>query len=103
MLFLSFWFFRLTAPALVTFCTLFGFFEAVGLALDRDDFGAMHEPIGKPDDAPCAGENLLPLGERLVGGNDSALLFVAPVDQFEEQVRVAIGVREVPDFIDGED
>jgi hypothetical protein len=64
MLFLSFWFFRCTAPALVTFCTLFGFFAAVGLALDRDDFGAMDEPIGKPDDAPCAWEDLVPLGER---------------------------------------
>jgi hypothetical protein len=62
-------------PALVTFCRLFGFFDAVGLALDRDDFGAMDEPIGKPDDAPCAWEDLVPLGERLVGGNDGALLF----------------------------
>jgi hypothetical protein len=66
------------------------------------DFGVMDESIDERYDASGAWEDLLPLGKRLVGGNDGALLFVASVEQFEEQVRVAIGVREVSDFIDDE-
>jgi hypothetical protein len=61
-----------TAPALVTILTirtLFGFFEAARLALDRDDFGAMDESIDKRYDASSAWKDLLPLGKPLVGGN----------------------------------
>src|SRR5664279_5393957 len=89
-----FWLFRRTTPALVTLRTLFGFFEAVRLALDRDDFGAMHEPIDKRHDATSTREDFLPLSKRLVGGNDGAFFLVASVEQFKEQVRVAIRVTQ---------
>ena len=67
-----FWRFGRTAPALVPIRTLFGFFEAVRLALDSDDFGAVDESIDERYDASCAWKDLLPLGERLIGGNDGA-------------------------------
>ena len=60
----------------------------------------MDESIGERYDASYAWGDLLPLGERLVGRNDGALLFVTPIEQFEEQICVAIGVRETVDFID---
>ena len=88
---------------MVAIGAFFGFFEAVRLALDRNDFRAMDESVNERYDASCAWEDLLPLSERLVRGNDGALLFVAPVEQLEEQVCVTIGVREVPDLIDDED
>jgi hypothetical protein len=76
-----------TVPALVTFRTLFGFFETVRLALDGNHFRAMDESIDERYDAPCAWEDLLPLGELLIGGNDGAHLFVAAVEQFESSRR----------------
>ena len=53
----------------------------------------MYESIDERYDASSAWEDFLPLGKRLVGGNDGALFFVASVEQFEEQIRVAIGIR----------
>ena len=78
------WRFGRTAPTLVAVRTLFGFFEAVGLALDGNDFGAVHEPIDERNDAASAWENFLPLREWLVSGDDRALFLVAPVKQFKE-------------------
>ena len=34
----------------------------------------------------------MPLRERTVGGDDSGLLFVAPVDDFKQQIGMPIGV-----------
>ena len=62
----------------------------------------MDESIDERYDASCAWKDLLPLSERFVGGNYGALFFVTTSLAFEEQVRVAIGVREVSDFIDDE-
>ncbi len=80
---------------MVAIRTLFGFFEPVRLALDGNDFGAVHEPINERNDAAGVREHLLPLRERLIGGNDRALFLVAPVEQFKEQVRVTIRVGQI--------
>ena len=93
-----FWRFGRTAPALIPLRTLFGFFEPVRLALDSDDFGAMDEPIDERYDASGTGENLLPLSEGFVGGNDGTLFFVASVEQFKEQVCVTIRVGQIADL-----
>jgi hypothetical protein len=87
-----------TAPALVAIRTLFGFFEAVGLALDGNDFGAVHEPIDERNDAAGVWEHFLPLREWFIGGDDRALFLVAPVEQFKEQVRVTIRVGQIADL-----
>ena len=72
------WRFGRAAPALVAIRTLFGFFEAVGLALDGNDFEAVNEPIDERNDAAGVWEDFLPLRERFIGGYDRALFFVAP-------------------------
>jgi len=46
------------------------FLGAVGLAFDLDDVGAMTEAVDEGDDAGGRVEDLVPLGEGLVGGED---------------------------------
>lgn len=81
---------------------LFGFLEAVGLALDGDDFGLVQEAIDEGDDAGGVGEDLVPLGEGAVGGDDGAPELVAAVGEFEQQIGVAVGVGEVAELVDAE-
>src|SRR3954447_10528770 len=68
---------------------------AIGLALNGDDLGVVEQTVDQGDDAGGAGKGLAPFGERAAGGDDSAALLVAAIDQFEEQVGVAGGVGEV--------
>jgi hypothetical protein len=41
-------------------------FEAVAVAVDREDFGAMHQTIDEGDDAGSVGEDLVPFAEGFV-------------------------------------
>ena len=70
-----------------------GLLEAVGLAVDGDDLGIVHQAIDQRDDAGGVGEHLAPLGEWPVGGDDGAVFLITPRDQLEHQVGVAVGRR----------
>ena len=80
--------------------TLFGFLEAIGFAVEGDDLAVVDQAIDEGYDAGGVGEHLVPFGEGPVGGDDGALLLVAPIGQLEQQVGMAIGVGQVPDLID---
>ena len=45
---------------------LLSFFEAIAVAVDGEDFGAMHQPINEGDDAGGVGEDLVPFAKALV-------------------------------------
>jgi hypothetical protein len=80
-----------------------GLLESIAGAGDVDDLGAVKKPVDEGDGARGVREDLGPLGERLVGGqDDGARAIVAPGDDFEEQVGVAIVVREVTHLVDAE-
>ena len=79
-----------------------GFLEAIGLAVEGDDLGVMDQPVDERDDASGIAEHLVPLGKRPVRSNDGALLLVAPVGQFEQQVGLAVGVGEVANLVDAQ-
>lgn len=79
-----------------------GLLEAVGLALDLDDLGAVTEAIDEGDDAGGAGEDAAPVAEGAVGGDDRGELLVPAVDHLEEQIGRAIIVGEVADLVDDE-
>jgi hypothetical protein len=68
----------------VSFRAFLGFFEAVGFALDSDDFGAMHESVDERNDARSIGKHVGPCGEGFVCCHERALGFVTPVEQLEE-------------------
>jgi hypothetical protein len=60
--------------------------EAVAGALDVDDDGVMEEPVEQRGGDDGVTEDLAPLGEASVGGEDHRALFVSGVHQLEEQV-----------------
>jgi len=63
------------------------FAHAVRIALDVDDGGAVEKAVeGGGGHDGVAGEDLAPVGEGLVGGDDGGeVLFVAHADDLEEQ------------------
>src|SRR5271165_6585991 len=76
------------------------FLEAIGVAFDGDDLGIVNEAADQGDDARGVGKHLAPFGERPIGGDQRALALIAPRDQFEHEVGMAIGIGEISDFVD---
>jgi hypothetical protein len=63
--------------------------EAIALAVDDDDVGAVDEAVDQGDYARRVGEGGRPFGEGLVGSQDDrAFLFMSARDDLEEQVGV---------------
>ena len=60
----------------------------------------MDEAVDQRDDTGGVGEDLAPLGERAVGGDERALALVAAADELEQQVGVAVGIGEVSDLVE---
>ena len=76
---------------------------AVRLALELDDLDAVAEAVDHRRDAGRSLEDLVPLGEGFVGGDDRGDLgIVAARDNLVEQVREVAVVPEVSEFIDDE-
>ena len=78
------------------------FFQSVGVGVDGDNFGVMDESVHKSDNAGGGGEDLAPLAKGFVGGQEDGLVAVAAGDDLEEQIGVAVVVREVSEFVDGQ-
>jgi hypothetical protein len=60
-------------------------------------FGFVEQAFDQADDAGRVWKDVMPVGKISVGGDDRAICLVAPVDQLEDQVGVAVGVGEVSD------
>ena len=58
------------------------------------------EPVDEGDDAGGVGEDLIPLGEGSVGGDERGFFLVATANDLEQQIGIAVGVREIADLID---
>ena len=80
-----------------------GFFEAVAVAIDGKDLGAMHQSIDQGDDAGGVWEDLVPFAKALVRGQDRGPLLIAARDDFEQQIGIAGIVGQVPDLIDAQE
>ena len=80
--------------------SLLGFLEAVGVAVDGEDFGVVDEAVDQGDDAGGVGKDFTPLGERSIGCYEGALTLVAAVDELEQEVSVTVGIGEVSDLVD---
>ena len=76
--------------------------QAIARALDLDDDGVVKEPVqeGRGDDGIT--KNFAPFGKAAIGGEDHGALFVAGVDELEEQIAAAGNDRQVADFVDDE-
>ena len=62
----------------------------------------MRESINERDGARGVWEDFVPLCEGFVGSDDGAFVFlvVAPVEEFEEQIGMTVGEREVSNSVD---
>jgi hypothetical protein len=60
--------------------------HAIAGALDLDDDGVMEQPVEKRSGDDGIAEDLAPFGKAAVRGEDHRVLFVAGVDELEEQV-----------------
>jgi hypothetical protein len=70
-----------------------GFLGAIGLAVDAHDLGAVHQPVHQRDHAGGVGEDLVPLAEGPVRGQDHGALGRVPAaDDLEQQVGGAVRV-----------
>ncbi len=76
--------------------------EAVACALDLDDDGVVQEPVEEGGGDDGVAEDLGPLGEAAVRGEDHGALLVAGVDELEEQAGASGGDGEVADLVDDE-
>ena len=78
------------APSFGAVCGIeLGFFESVGIGINWHDFAAMHEAVDDGDYRGGAGEDFVPLGKRLVGGDQDGAFFVASRDNLEKEIGVA--------------
>ena len=75
-------------------------FETIAVAPDVDDPGVMQEPVedGRGNDGVT--EELLPVAEAFVRGDDRRALLVAVRDELEEQIGLAALDGQVAGLVD---
>jgi hypothetical protein len=80
-------------------------FEAVAVAFDVDDGGAVEETIeGGAGHDGIGGEDVAPVGEGFVAGEDDGVVgFVAFADDLEEEAGLGGVELEVADFVDDQE
>ena len=74
--------------------------EPIARPLDLDDDGVMEESVEQRRGDDRVAEDVAPFGEAAVGGEDHRTLFVAGIDQLEEQVATAGDDRQVADLVE---
>ena len=74
--------------------------EPVAVALDVDDPAVVKKPVEDGGGDHGIPEELLPVGEALVGGDDRGAALVAVRDELEEQVGLAAVDGQIPDLVD---
>mgnify|MGYP001614518690 CR=1 FL=1 len=79
---------------------LFGVFEAIAVTVALDDVAAMREPVERGPGQAFAAQDLHPLLERQVGGEDQAGAFVSGADHIEEKFGAELAGRDVAEFIE---
>jgi hypothetical protein len=78
--------------------------EAVAFAADVEGCGVVEETIEESDCEYAVGEDVAPLPEALVGGEDDGLLgLVALVDDLEEEGGVGLFEGQISDLVQDED
>ena len=76
--------------------------KPVARPFDLDDHGMVEKPVQQRGGDDGIAEDFAPLGESAVGGEDHRALFIAAVDELEEQIATARRDRQVSDLVDDE-
>lgn len=69
---------------------------------DLNDDSVMQQAVEQHGGHDRVAEQLSPLGEAAIGGEDRGACFVSGVDQLEKQVRAAAVDGDISDFVDDE-
>ena len=77
--------------------------QAVAVALDVDGRGVMEQPVEDGRGEDLVVEDLPPVHEALVAGDDEARPLVAPDQEPEEEARLFAGQRQVAELVQDED
>lgn len=77
--------------------------EAVALAFDVQGGGMVQQPVEDGRRQDLVVEDLTPVDEALVGGEDEAGLLVAPAEETEEETRLLPGHGEGAHLVEDED
>ena len=80
----------------------FAFFQAVRFTFDVDDGAVMQNAVQDSGGDGNVGKDLIPLGEGLVGSEDSRCLLIPPGNELEEQVCALDVHREITDLVNDE-
>ena len=62
----------------------------VALDVELEDRGAVHQPVDGSDGHGGVGEDLVPLSDRLVGGDQQGALLVTRADQLEQDAGLGL-------------
>ena len=76
--------------------------HAIAGTLDLHDDSMMEQPVEQRSGDNGITEDVAPFGKAAVGSEDHGALFVAGVDELEEQVAAAGGDWQVADLVDDE-
>ena len=76
--------------------------QPVAVAFDLDYDGVVEQAVEERGGDDGIAEDVAPLGEAAVGGEDHGALLVAGVDGLEEQVGAAAGDGQVAGLVDDE-
>ncbi len=60
----------------------------------------MDKPIHEGDDTGRIREDLAPFRKGSIGRNDGGFLFVSAADDLEQEIGVAVTVRQISDLVD---
>lgn len=74
--------------------------QPIARSLDLNDDGVVKQPVEQRGCDDGIAEDLAPFGEAAIGGEDHSALFVACVDELEEEVSAARHDREIADLVD---
>ena len=88
-----FWIFSVWSFVLLA--TSFGALEAVALTVGFEDVDAMGEAVEHGAGEAFVAEDLGPVLEGQVGGDDEALAFVGAADDFEEEFGAGLGEGDI--------
>ena len=77
--------------------------EAVAGTFDLDDHGMVEQTVEECRGHDRVTEDFTPFGKAAIAGQDHGTLFVAGIDELEEEVGAAVGDRQIADLIDDQE
>ena len=76
--------------------------QPVAVALDEEGVAVVQESVENGGGEDIVAEDLAPLGDELIGGDEHAALLVTPSDELEEEVGAALLEGQISELVEDE-